>query len=198
MRGLNTLLAALDISEQIDRGLVLVRSIANPVTCLILAGVLAAINALLWPWIWFLDIDATREFGQVHAQMIRDMPVPVPTPDPQLAGLLLMGGLLLPTLAEMGAPVLGRFGINAAAWFFWICVSLDAYTDYPRVADLLAPYAPDGGWWQVPFFFVARMILLFFATLGLEFYFAVTSVIVLALLLRGLALGAGGGRRMPT
>jgi transposase len=29
------------------------------------------------------------------------------------------------------------------------------------------------------------MILLFFATLGLEFYFAVTSVIVLALLLRG-------------
>jgi hypothetical protein len=30
MRGLNTLLAALDISEQIDRGLVLVRSIANP------------------------------------------------------------------------------------------------------------------------------------------------------------------------
>jgi hypothetical protein len=38
---------------------------------------------------------------------------------------------------------------------------------------------------------------LFFATLGLEFYFAVTSVIVLALLLRGLALSTGGGRRMP-
>jgi hypothetical protein len=109
-----------------------------------------------------------------------------------------MGGLLLPICAEMGAPVLGRFGISTAAWVFWICVSLDAYTDYPRVADLLAPYAPTGGWWQVPFFVVARMIVLFFATLGLELYVAVTSVIVLALLLRGLALSASGGRRMPT
>ncbi len=197
MRGLNSLLAALDISDQIDRGLTMVRSIGNPISCLILASILAAINALLWPYIWFLDIDATREFGQVHAQLIRDMPVPVPIPDPQLARLLLMGGLLLPTLAEMGAPVLGRFGIHAASWFFWLCVALDAYTDYPRVAELLAPYAPTGSWWQLPFFFVARMTLLFFATLGLEFYFAVTSVIVLALLLRGLALSTGTGRRMP-
>jgi hypothetical protein len=196
MRSLNAILASLDISEQIDRGLVLVRSISNPMTCFILAGVLAAINALLWPWIWYLDIDATRAFGETHARMIQEMPVPVPVPDPQLAGLLLMGGLLLPTLAEMGAPVLGRFGINAAAWFFWICVSLDAYTDYPRVADLLAPYAPTGTWWQLPLFFVARMILLFFATLGLEFYFAVTSIIVLALLLRGLVISTGGGRRI--
>jgi hypothetical protein len=44
-------------------------------------------------------------------------------------------------------------------WLFWICVAVDAYTDFPRVAAFLEPYAPDGGWWQLPFFFIARMVL---------------------------------------
>jgi hypothetical protein len=196
MRSLNDLLAALDISDQIGRGLTLVRRIDNPVGCFVLVAILVAINALLWPWIWYFDVDATREFGEAHARMIQDMPVPVPVPDPALAGILLAGGLLLPTLIEMGAPVLGRCGISIAAWLFWICVAVDAYTDFPRVAAFLEPYAPDGGWWQLPFFFIARMVLLFFATLGLEFWFAVTSVLALALLFRGLALGVSGGRRV--
>jgi hypothetical protein len=198
MRGLNAILTVLDISDQIGRGLTLVRAITHPIASFILAAILVAINIILWPWIWYFDIDATREFGEAHATMIQQMPVPVPVPDPAFVGLLLAGGLLLPTLVEMGAPVLSRYGIAIAAWLFWMCVSLDAYTDYPRVAAFLEPYAPEGGWWQVPFFFVARMVLLFFATLGLEFWFAVTSVLVLALVLRALALSAGGGSRRST
>jgi hypothetical protein len=192
---LNTILTALDISDQVERGLGLVRTITNPIASFLLAAILTAINIILWPWIWYFDIDATREFGAAHARMIQQMPVPVPVPDPALVGLLLAGGLLLPTLVEMGAPVLSRYGVAIAGWLFWICVAVDAYTDYPRVAAFLEPYAPTGGWWQVPFFFVARMVLLFFATLGLEFWFAVASVLVLALILRGLSLSAGGGRR---
>jgi hypothetical protein len=191
LQALNGVLESLDISEQVGRGLRLVRSVNNPMTCVILAGILTAINFFLWPWIWFLDIDATREFGEIHARMIQQMAVPVPMPDPAMAGLLLMGGLLLPTLAEMGTPVLGRFGINVAVWFFWICVALDAYTDYPRVQQVLAPYAPDY-WLWIGFFWLARGVVLFFATLGLEFYCAVSSVIVLALLLRALALSSRG------
>jgi hypothetical protein len=194
MHGLNDILAALDISEQIGRGLVLVRRLDHSIACFILAVILVAINALLWPWIWYFDIDATRAFGETHARLILDMPVPAPVPDPALVGILLAGGLLLPTLIEMGAPVLGRYGIAIAAWLFWICVAIDAYTDFPRVAAFLEPYAPNGGWWQWGIFYIARMVLLFFATLGLEFWFAVTSILALALLLRGLALSVGTRR----
>jgi hypothetical protein len=92
MRSLNDLLAALDISDQIGRGLTLVRRMDNPVGCFVLVAILVAINALLWPWIWYFDIDSTREFGEAHARMIQEMPVPVPVPDPALAGILLAGG----------------------------------------------------------------------------------------------------------
>lgn len=193
MHSLNNVLAALDISDQIGRGLTLVRRMDNPIGCLFLAAILIGINLLLWPWIWYLDIDATREFGEAHAALIRDMDVPVPIPNPALAGALLAGGLLLPTLIEMGSPVLARYGITVAAWLFWICIAVDAYTDFPRVAAILAPSEPTNAWWQYPFFFLARMILLFFATMGLEFWFAITSIVALALILRSLALGVGGG-----
>lgn len=197
MFGLNRMMASLDIADQLGRALQMVRSVDNAIIAAMVAFVLTAINFVLWPWIWYFDIDATREFGEVHAQLIRDLPVPVPMPDPALAGLLLMGGLLLPTLVEMGTPLLARFGVAIASWLFWMCVAIDSFTDYPQVAAFVEPYRPDV-WWQVPAFWLARMVLLFFATLGFEFWMAVTSVVVLTLVLRGLSLSSPRTRRGRT
>ncbi len=178
----------LDIADQIGRGLALVRSMSNALQCLILATILTATNLILIPFIWYFDVDATRAFTEQHTATLLGAFVPDLSPTiPAMLGILAAGMLLLPTLIEMGFPILARWGVVLAGWLFWFAVLLDAITDYPRVEQFLSGYTPFA-WWHHLVLWGSHVGLLFFATIGFEFVFAVTSVIVLALLLRGLAL----------
>ncbi|NJL06682.1 MAG: hypothetical protein HC911_17625, partial [Chloroflexaceae bacterium] len=149
---------------------------------------LTTTNFILIPFIWYFDVDATRAFTEQHTALVLGAFVPELSPSiPAMLGILAAGMLALPTLIEMGFPILARWGVVLAGWLFWFAVLLDAITDYPRVEQFLNGYALSE-WWHHPVLWGSHVGLLFFATIGFEFVFAVTSVIVFALVLRGLAL----------
>ena len=184
---------AIDISEQLTRGLRAVRTVPAGVPSLLLAGMLSAINIFLWPLIWYLDLDSTREFGAAVGDVIAASGAPLPAP---VLGWVLLGSLLVFTLLELATPLLARHGVSVAAWLGWLALLIDAYTDYPRVATLMEPRygeftAQAGDVFGPLLFMIARIVVLFFATIGLELWFAVTCILAVALLIKGLA----GGRQ---
>jgi VanZ family protein len=100
------------------------------------------------------------------------------------------------TLLELATPLLARHGVSVAAWLGWLALLIDAYTDYPRVASLMEPRyteftAQAGDFFGPLLFMIARIVVLFFATIGLELWLAVTCILAVALLIKGLA----GGRQ---
>ncbi|NJL06737.1 MAG: hypothetical protein HC911_17910, partial [Chloroflexaceae bacterium] len=110
----------LDISDQIGRGLLMVRSMHNPLQCLILAAFLTTTNFILIPFIWYFDVDATRAFTEQHTALVLGAFVPELSPSiPAMLGILAAGMLALPTLIEMGFPILARWGVVLAGWLFW-------------------------------------------------------------------------------
>jgi hypothetical protein len=184
---------AIDISEQLTRGMRAVRTVPAGMPSLLLAGMLIAINVFLWPLIWYLDLDSTRAFGEGLGDVIATSGAPLPAP---VLGWVLLGSLLVFTLLELVTPLLARHGVGVAAWLGWLALLIDAYTDYPRVATLLEPRYSEfttraGDFFGPLLFMAARIVVLFFASIGLELWFAVTSVLAIALLLKGLA----GSRR---
>ena len=188
---------AIDISEQLTRGLRAVRTVPAGVPSLLLAGMLVAINVFLWPLIWYLDLDSTREFGEGLGDVIAASGAPLPAP---VLGWVLLGSLVIFTLLELSTPLLARHGVTIAAWLGWLALVIDSYTDYPRVATLLEPRYGEfttqaGDVFGPLLFMIARIVVLFFATIGLELWFAVTCVLAIALLLKGLAGGRPGEMR---
>ncbi len=184
---------AIDITTQLRRALQAIRSIPNGLPSLLVFAIFVLIACFLWPWIWYLDLDATRAFGEDKAQLV--LATGVPFPDPTLAGWSLLGGLLIFTLLELGTPVLARYGVSVAAWLLWCAIAIDAYTDFPRVnAMMLNHYdwfmASAGGFWGSILFWLVRAALLFLATVGLELFFVVIVICSVALLLKGLLPGA--------
>jgi VanZ family protein len=184
---------AIDISEQLTRGLRAVRTVPAGVPSLLLAGMLSAINVFLWPLIWYLDLDSTREFGAALGAVIAASGAPLPAP---VLGWILLGSLLVFTLLELATPLLARHGVSVAAWLGWLALLIDAYTDYPRVAALMEPRYGEfttqaGDIFGPLLFMIARIVVLFFATIGLELWLAVTCILAVALLIKGLA----GGRQ---
>ena len=188
---------AIDISEQLTRGLRAVRTVPAGVPSLLLAAMLVAINIFLWPLIWYLDLDSTREFGEGLGDVITASGAPLPAP---VLGWVLLGSLVIFTLLELSTPLLARHGVTIAAWLGWLALVIDSYTDYPRVATLLEPRYGEfttqaGEIAGLLLFLAARIVVLFFATIGLELWFAVTCVLAIALLLKGLAGGRPGEMR---
>lgn len=184
---------AIDITTQLRRALQAIRSIPNGLPSLLLCAVFLLICCFLWPWIWYLDLDATRAFGEDKAQFV--LATGIPFPDPSLAGWSLLGGLLLFTLLELGTPVLARYGVSVASWLLWCAIAMDAYTDFPRVnAIMLTHYAwfiaSAGGFWGNILFWLVRAALLFLATVGLELFFVVLAICAVGLLLKGLLPGS--------
>lgn len=185
---------SIDLSAQLGKALTAVRSIPNGIPALIMGLVFWAICYVLWPWIWYLDLDATRAFGEEKAGIVAASGVPLF--DPTLAGWSLLGGLLLLTLIELGSPILARFGVSLAAWLLWCALAIDAYTDFPRVDQIMQTnygwfVQQAGEFWGTGLFWVARAAFLFMATLGLELAFLLLLVCGLALLLKGLSGGRG-------
>ncbi|NNJ13745.1 hypothetical protein EKD04_025810, partial [Chloroflexales bacterium ZM16-3] len=186
---------SIDITAQLRNALRAVRSIPNGFPSLLLALIFGMSCYVLWPWIWFLDLDSTRAFGQARAAIVADAGVPFF--DPAAFGWSLLGGLFLFTLIELGSPVLARFGVAPAAWLLWAAICVDSYTDYPRVAALMEPnrtwfVTEAGTFWGTGLFWVVRAGLLFVATIGLELAFVVLAVCAVALLLKTFM---GGPRR---
>ncbi|MBX0331430.1 hypothetical protein K2Z83_27640 [Oscillochloris sp. ZM17-4] len=186
---------SIDITAQLRNALRAVRSIPNGIPSLLLALIFGLSCYVLWPWIWFLDLDSTRVFGEAKAAIVAGAGVPFF--DPAAFGWSLLGGLLLFTLIELGSPVLARYGVAPAAWLLWAAICIDAYTDYPRVQALMEPnrawfVAEAGGFWGTGLFWLARAALLFVATIGLELAFVVLAVCAVALLLKTFM---GGPRR---
>jgi hypothetical protein len=186
---------SIDITAQLSKSLNAVRSVPNGIPSLLLGLIFWAICWVLWPYIWFLDLDATREFGQEKAAMVASAGVPFF--DPSIAGWSLLGGILLFTLIELGSPILARWGVTLAAWLLWCALAIDAYTDFPRVDQIMQVnyfWFTDqaGEFWGTGLFWVARAGLLFMATLGFELAFILLIICGFALVLK--AFGGRGGR----
>lgn len=183
---------SIDITAQLRHALQAIRSIPNGLPSLLLCAVFTLICCFLWPWIWFLDLDATRAFGESKAQIVLNAGIPFFNPD--VAGWSLLGGIFIFTLLELGTPVLARYGVSVAAWLLWCVIAIDAYTDFPRVNAIMQVnhawfITSAGGWWGEILFWLARAALLFMATVGLELFFVVLAICALALLIKGFSTG---------
>lgn len=186
---------AIDLTVQLRRALAAIRPIPNGLPSLCLALIFLALCVVLWPWVWYLDLDATRAFGQDKAQIVQQAGIPFL--DPVTTGWSLLGGLFLFTLLELGTPVLARYGVSVASWLLWCAIAIDAYTDFPRVNAILQVnrtwFDDAAGWfWGGLLFWLARSILLFLATVGLELL-----LVILLISAIGLIAKSFGRRAVP-
>lgn len=188
---MNWFLDAIDLSENIKRGLAAVRGITG-LNALILASALTLMCVALAPLIWFFDLDATLYATSIAQQVV----IPsLPGEWAQAAGLIALGLTLLPTLVELFGSKFAQVGIRVAAGMVYLFSIFDAFTDWPRVEEFCNAYSSyfDGLGMFAGIAFVAfRALFLFLATFGFELLFLVFAVCALALFINS---GRGASSR---
>lgn len=187
---MNGFLDAIDLSENIARGLAAIRGIRG-LPALILGAALALICVALTPLVWYFDIDATM--GATDAAVSVILPT-IPYEYASLAALVALGLTLLPTLVELFGARFAAVGIRVAAGLVYFFSVFDAITDWPRVHEFMEAYRPvfdEMGLIGAPVFWGVRALFLFMATFGFELLLIVFAVCALALIIGS---GAKSGR----
>jgi hypothetical protein len=187
---MNAFLDAIDLSENISRGVAAVRGLRG-LSALITAAALGLICVALAPLCWYFDIDATLAATDTAVSIV----VPtLPGEWASAASLVALGLTLMPTLIELFGARFAMAGIRVAAGLVYFFSAFDALTDYPRVAAFCEAYR---AWFEGLgvlagiAFFVFRALFLFLATFGFELLFVVFAVCAFACL-------AQAGRRRST
>jgi hypothetical protein len=182
--------AAIDISENIQRGLGAIKGIKG-LNALILLLALGAINYGLFWLVLFFDVGATLEWTERAAFIIAPT---VPPEFGQYTSYLILSITLLPTLIELFAARFAAAGLHIAAGLVFAFSLFDAVTDWPRVVLFMDAYREAFnalGVLSWPAFQITRLLWLFMATFGFEALFVVFLVLfVLAIVLRSLRSGA--------
>jgi hypothetical protein len=180
---MNGFLDAIDLSENVSRGIAAVRGLRG-LPALIAAAALGMICVALAPLVWYFDIDATIYATDTAVNII------VPTLPPEwasAAALVALGLSLLPTLIELFGARFAMAGIRVAAGMVYFFSAFDALTDWPRVAEFCSAYRQhfDGlGLLAVPAFVLFRALFLFMATFGFELAIIVFAVCAFACMLQ--------------
>jgi len=162
---------ALDLGEALRHSLASVRGLSG-VEARVKGGALLAIAAGLTPLIWYFDVQPTALWvNAASGDLIASLPAALALAAP-LFGILLH---LLPTLFE---TVLPR-GVIFADWLTYGAAAFDATTDWPRVRDTMDaawPHFAAFGALAGPAWYLARLALLGFATIGFEIIWCVCLV----------------------
>jgi hypothetical protein len=177
----NAVLDTLDLGDNLQKALASVRGLRGGEARALGVSLLALAAGML-PLVWYFDVQPTADWiGAASPGLIGALPGELALLAPVI-GIVLY---LLPTLFEVALPRLAAAGFRFAEILAYGASVFDATTDWPRVAqvmDMARPRFVTFGIVATPVWYVARFLLLAFATIGFELVFAICLICGLALL----------------
>lgn len=169
----------MDLPENLQRGLFVVRPIKG-LAAGIMAAVLFALCWLMWPWLYYFDIESTAVWseGALHAlgATLGSAALPLADSYASNAAWFITGSTFIPSLVELFTVRFASGGIKAARVLVVFFATFDLVTDWPRVSAFMDSF--DLGL----FGFVLKIPLLLLASFGLECLFIVFLICGVALL----------------
>jgi hypothetical protein len=180
----------MDLPENLQRGLFVCRPIKG-LPAGIMAAVLLALCWLLWPWLYYFDIESTAVWSQGALTSLQAaMGTAMPLSDAYASNLIwfVTGSTFLPTLIELFTVRFASAGIKAARILVLFFATFDLVTDWPRVSAFIDAYAL--GWWG----WLLKVPLLLLASFGLQSLFIIFGICGFALLFN---VRAPAGRARP-
>lgn len=180
----NAVLDTLDLGDNLQRALASVRHMRGG-EARGLGVALLAITAGLLPLVWYFDVQPTMDWiGAAAPSLISALPGELALLAP-IVGIALY---LLPTLFEVALPRLAAAGFRFAEILAYAASVFDATTDWPRVVqvmDAAHPRFQAFGWFGEPAWYLARLLLLAFGTIGFELVFVICLVCGAVLVVNG-------------
>lgn len=177
----NAVLDTLDLGANLQSALASVRGLRGG-EARVLGAALLAVAAGMLPLVWYFDVQPTATWiGDASPGLLGALPGELALLAP-LIGIVLY---LLPTLFEVALPRLAAAGFRFAEILAYGASVFDATTDWPRVAqvmDVARPRFVTFGIAASPAWYVARFLLLAFATIGFELVFVICLVCGLVLI----------------
>lgn len=172
----------IDLSLNIQRGLLAIRGVSGGVAALMAVG-LTILACGLAPLVWFFDLSATIAYAD---PLVRELTPTLPGQFVAFATFVVLSLTLLPTIVELLMPRIGT-QVQSAAFLVFLFSAVDAVTDWPRVAATMAAYHANFAQWGMAgnvLWFVLHPVLLLFATFLFELLFVLCCVLILALVLK--------------
>jgi hypothetical protein len=181
----------MDLPENLQRGLYVVRPIKG-LAAGIMAAVLFALCWLMWPWLYYFDIESTAVWSQGAltslTATLNNAGMPIAGTYTDNIAWFLTGSTFLPSIVELFTVRFASGGIKAARILVLFCATFDMVTDWPRVSAFMDAYNLGAWGWLL------KIPLLLLASFGLEMLFLVFAICAVALLLN---VRAPVGRTRP-
>jgi hypothetical protein len=163
----------MDLPDNLERGLVIMRPIKG-VNAAIMAAVMLGLCWLMWPWLWFFDIESTAVWSTQALDTLNGTlnngAVPMIDSYASNIGWFVTGSMFIPSLVELFTVRFARGGIKAARIFVVFFATFDMMTDWPRVNEFIDGF--NLGFWSL----ALKMPLLLLASFGLEMLFIVFAI----------------------
>lgn len=170
----------MDLPENLQRGLFVVRPIKG-LAAAIMAGVLFVLCWLLWPWLYYFDIESTAVWAETALNTLSGTlyNVGMPGVDAYSAniGWFVTATTFLPTLVELFTVRFASGGIKVARILVLFFSTFDLLTDWPRVSEFVDAFDMGLIGW------VLKVPLLLLASFGLQSLFIIFAICGFALLL---------------
>ncbi len=168
----------MDLPENLQRGLFVCRPIKG-LSAGLMAAVLLALCWLMWPWLWYFDIESTAVWSEAALRGLT-WGSSMPLSDSYTANLswFITGSTFLPSIVELFTVRFASGGIKAARVLVLFFATFDLVTDWPRVSAFVDAYQLHG-----LISFALKLPLLVLASFGLEMLFVVFAICAFALVL---------------
>lgn len=186
----NAVLDTLDLGDNLQKALASVRHMRGG-EARGLGAALLALAAGLAPLVWYFDVQPTMDWISAAAP---DLLAAMPGELALLAPVIGIALYLLPTLFEVALPRLAAAGFRFAEFLAYGATVFDGTTDWPRVVQVMNGAHPRFAAFGVigdPVWYLARFLLLAFATIGFELVFVVCLICGLVLLVNGFRKAGG-------
>lgn len=144
---MNWLFELMDLPDNLQRALGIVRGIRG-ISALVFAIVLFYLCWLMWPWLWYFDIESTAVWTDKALQAIGATLGNAAMPGFETytanAGWFVTGATFLPTLIELFTARFAQGGLKIASVLVIFFSTFDLVTDRPRVWEFVDTLGVDG------------------------------------------------------
>jgi hypothetical protein len=161
----------MDLPENLQRGLYVCRPIRG-LSAAIMAVILFFLCWLLWPWLWYFDVESTQVWAEqaltTLGATLYNTGIPAIDSYSSNIAWFITGTTFLPTIVELFTVRFASAGIKAARILVIFFATFDLVTDWPRVAAFVDQFGLNG---FAAFFLKIPLLLL--ASFGLQSLFLI-------------------------
>lgn len=170
----------MDLPENLQRGLGVARPLRG-IAAGVMGLVLLALCWLLWPWLFYFDIESTQVWTTLAMerlnQTIYGAGIPFSITYTENIAWIVTGTTFLPTLVELFTVRFASAGIQAARILVIFFATFDLVTDWPRASEFIDSFSLGALGWLL------KVPLLLLASFGLQSLFIIFLVCGFALLI---------------